>query len=518
MNQIKTESRRGGRTARKALRSAPLPDNAKPVRGGMLGGNYRPLKDTDISKIHNAALTILEEIGFASAIPSCIDYVTQKGGFMRGDRLCMPRALVEDTIRMTGRHFTLHARNPKHDMQASAKRVYFGTGGAAVHVVDYQGRHYRESTLQDLYDAARIADAMDNIHFFQRPVVARDMIEPLDLDVNTLYACLAGTSKHIGTGWVHADHFAKTLPLLHYLAGGEEQWRQRPFISQSNCFVVPPLKFAADACYCLESAVHAGMPVLLLAAGQAGATSPSALAGAVVQEVAEVLGGLVYINAIKAGATAIFAPWPFVSDLRTGAMSGGSGEQALLMAACAQMADYYDLCGGMAAGMADSKMPDVQAGYEKGINYALVGQSGVNLVYEAAGMHASLLGFSLESLVIDNDAIGNALRTVRGIDVNEESLSIDVIKQVCLEGPGHFLGSQQTLQLMQSEYFYPSIGDRSSPKEWAENEKPDVVMLAQAKVQEILKNHNPATLTRAQDNEIRRILDIKLPQQKVVLA
>ena len=78
--------------------------------------------------------------------------------------------------------------------------------------------------------------------------------------------------------------------MLHRIAGDEQQWRARPFVSMSNCFVVPPLRFAQDACRCLEAGVRQGMPVLLLAAGQAGATSPAALAGALVQEVAEVLG------------------------------------------------------------------------------------------------------------------------------------------------------------------------------------------------------------------------------------
>jgi len=204
----------------------------------------------------------------------------------------------------------------------------------------------------------------------------------------------------------------------------------------SNCFVVPPMKFATDACRCLEAGVRGGMPVLLLAAGQAGATSPASLVGAVVQEIAEVLGGLVYVNCIKPGAPAIFGPWPFVSDLRTGAMSGGSGEQALLMAACAQMAHFYDLTGGVCAGMTDSKVPDMQAGYEKGYNYALVANAGANLIYEAAGMHASLLGFCLESLVIDNDALGATLRTVRGLDITDETLSVDVIRDACIGGPG----------------------------------------------------------------------------------
>ena len=118
------------------------------------------------------------------------------------------------------------------------------------------------------------------------------------------------------------------------------------------------------------------MPVLLLSAGQAGATSPAALAGSVVQAVAEVLAGLCYVNALKPGAPAIFGTWPFVSDLRTGAMSGGSAEQALLMAACAQMGQFYDLPTGVASGMSDSKLPDAQSGAEKGYNHALVGNAG----------------------------------------------------------------------------------------------------------------------------------------------
>jgi trimethylamine--corrinoid protein Co-methyltransferase len=264
------------------------------------------------------------------------------------------------------------------------------------------------------------------------------------------------------------------------------------------------------------------MPVLLLAAGQAGATSPAALAGALVQQVAEVLAGLAYVNLIVPGHPAIFGSWPFVSDLRTGAMSGGSGEQALLTAACAQMAHFYDLPAGMPAGMTDSKYmpagmtdskyPDAQSGYEKGYTNALAGLAGVNLVYESAGMHASLLGCSFESYVIDNDMLGGVLRTVRGIEVTEDSLSLEAIRQVCTEGPGHFLGHDQTLELMQAEYIYPEIGDRSSPKEWVEQGSTIMTERAQARTREILSSHYPAHLDGALDAKIRARFDIKLPR------
>ena len=511
--QAVAQRRRGGRSARHELRAAPIPEAERAVRPGLESDRYRPLSDTDVRRIHTAALDALEHIGLADPIPSCVELVTAAGGRVSDEgRLLFPRALVEDVVAKAARNIVIHGQDPKHDMDLTGNRVHFGTAGAAVHIVDVATRAYRESTLADLYDIARLVDRLDHVHFFQRPVVARDMVEPRDLDLNTCYASVAGTRKHVGTSFVLPEHVEEAAAMLHLVAGGEEKWRARPFVSMSCCFVVPPLKFAEDACRCLEAAVRAGMPVLLLAAGQAGATSPAPLAGAVVQEVAEVLAGLVYVNLTAPGHPTIYGPWPFVSDLRTGAMSGGSGEQALLMAACAQMGQFYDLPTGVPAGMTDSKLPDAQSGYEKGYTEALLALTGCNMIYEAAGMHASLLGFSLESLVIDNDMIGSVLRTVRGIEVTDESLSLETMRSVCVEGPGHFLGHEQTLGLMQSEYVYPEVGDRASPKEWLEQGSTDVVQRASRRVKEILAEHYPRHIDAALDSEIRRGFDIKLPE------
>lgn len=507
--------RAGGREARRAMRAAPLADDVRPVRPGLEGGRYKPLADGDISRIHEAVLTLLETVGFANAIPSCIEALISVGADHGADgRIRFPRALVERTIRNAARNFTLHGQDPKHDMLVQGTRVHYGTAGAAVHLVDVEKREYRESLLQDIYDAARIVDRMDNIHFFQRPMVPRDMVDPADLDLNTLYACVTGTTKHVGTSFTVRENVAPALDMLYAIAGGEEAFRARPFVSNSNCFVVPPMKFAEDACGVLEACVEGGIPILLLSAGQAGATAPAAIAGAVVQAVAEVLAGLVYVNAIKPGHPCIFGTWPFVSDLRTGAMSGGSGEQALLTAACAQMAQFYDLPGGSAAGMADSKLPDIQSGYEKGITDVMAGLSGLNLVYESAGMHASLLGFCLESLIIDNDMIGQCLRCVRGIEVSDASLSLDTIADVCLNGPGHYLGHAQTLSLMQTAYFYPAIADRFSPKEWNEKGKPDILQRAVAEKRRIIDSHFPRHVSREIDDGLRaRHPNIQLPRK-----
>jgi trimethylamine--corrinoid protein Co-methyltransferase len=282
-------------------------------------------------------------------------------------------------------------------------------------------------------------------------------------------------------------------------------------VSNSNCFVVPPMKFATESCLVMEACIAGGMPVLLLSAGQAGATAPAPIAGAIVQATAECLAGLVYVNAIKPGHPAVFGTWPFVSDLRTGAMSGGSGEQALLTAGCAQMHRYYDLPGGAAAGIADAKLPDMQAGWEQATSNVMAGLAGLNMVYEAAGMHASLLGFCLESLILGDDLLGQALRCVRGIEVTEDNVSLEVIRATCLEGPGHYLGSDQTLSLMQTEYIYPALADRSSPKEWLELDRPDLLSRATARKEEILATRSAARFAPAVDQAIRDRFAIHLP-------
>jgi len=500
-----TPSRRaGGRAARVAARSAPLAENLRPIRPGLPGGQYKPLTEAGVKRIHEAALEALEVIGLSQAPESGIEVMTKAGAILGDDgRLRFPRALVEDMLAKAARNITLYGRDPKHDMELTGTRTYFGTAGAAVHIVDVEKREYRDSTAADLLAASKLVHHLDNIHFFQRAMVCRDVPDNLLMDMNTLYACCAGTTKHVGTSFSDPAHVEDGFEMLHMIAGGEDKWRARPFVSNSNCFVVPPMKFATESCITMEKCIRAGMPILLLSAGQAGATAPAALATAIVQAVAECLAGVVYVNAISPGFPAIFGTWPFVSDLRTGAMSGGSGEQALLSAGCAQMHQFYGLPGGAAGGMSDSKLPDMQAGWEQGILNVMAGLSGLNMVYEAVGMHASLLGFCLESLVLGDDLLGQVQRCVRGIDVTEDSVSIETMRSVCLEGPGHYLGHSQTLELMQTEYVYPTVANRSSPKEWVELGKPDLVAKAIERKNRILQEAAPTLIDPEADRKIR---------------
>jgi trimethylamine--corrinoid protein Co-methyltransferase len=179
--------------------------------------------------------------------------------------------------------------------------------------------------------------------------------------------------------------------------------------------------------------------------------------------------------------------------------------------------NWYGLTSSVGAGMSDAKLPDNQAGYEKAIAVVLAAQAGTNNVSESAGMVGSLMGLSYESLVIDNDMLGAVLRTVRGIEVNDETLSVDVIRQA-VAGEGHFLRQEQTLALMRTEYEYPSLADRRPPNDWVDGGSPDIRHQAGERVKEILSTHYPEYIHPDIDKKIREKFKIELPRDYMSAA
>ncbi len=215
--------RMGGRNARKAKRAAALPENMKPVHPGEQGGRFKPLDEKDLPRIHETALKALETIGLANAIPSCIEACTSIGCTISPEgRLLIPPSVVNECLEKAGRDITLYGSSPEHDIHLSGEKVYFGTAGAAVHMLNPISREYRESTAADLFDIARVCDTLEHIHFFQRSIVCRDLEDIREMDITTCYASIAGTKKHVGTSFSFADNVNETLRMLHLIAGSED--------------------------------------------------------------------------------------------------------------------------------------------------------------------------------------------------------------------------------------------------------------------------------------------------------
>ncbi|MGE4250828.1 MAG: trimethylamine methyltransferase family protein [Parvibaculaceae bacterium] len=503
MSNLKPRSSRsGGRQLRHHMRREAA-TNVVMSKGTNLAHLVRPLSDGDVRRIHAAALSLLERVGMAAPTPRVLDVALDNGCTLNETgRLIFPRELVEDMISRAAKSFWMHGRDPSFDFEVRNGKINFCTGGAAVKMLDIDRRVYRSSTLRDLYDLARLCDTLPNIQYFARPVVATDIDDLFALDANTIYACAAGTRKHIATSFTFGEHVTRLLPLLDLLAGGEDQFSRRPFCTVHATTVVSPMTFAQDSLDVACAALDIGMPIHCQTGPQAGATAPAALAGTLAQVCAEGLASLAVINMLKPGHPVILGNWAFVSDLRTGAFSGGGGEQALLGAASGQMSAFYGVPGGMGAGMTDSKLPDNQAGFEKALTVALAALSGSGMVYECAGMLASLLGCSIESMVVDDEMLSIVRRIGRGIEVTDETLSLDVIAEV-VTGPGHFLGTAQTRDLMTTEYIYPKHADRKSPDDWADAGATDVWQRATAAARSVLDRHYPELINPATDELIR---------------
>lgn len=486
------------------------PAVAHAVRPGLAGGRYRPLSEHEMGQVHQTILEVLENIGMGEPIPVLKEHALQRGcRINEHGRLCFPRALVEDVIAAAPKEMAFLGQDPRYDLAIGGVAVHTYGGGDAVNMLDVGARTYRPSTLLDVYDLARLVDRMDNIHAYSRLVVATEFRDQLAGDLNTAYASAAGTAKHTALTFNAAANVQPTLEMLYLIAGGEKKFRDRPFMHGGGCPVISPLRYGKENSeVCLES-VKFNAPVWVVVAPQAGATAPAALAGALVQAVAEALAGLLLVDMVYPAHPVMLGPWPFVSDLRSGSFSGGSGEEALVSAAAVQMINYYGLASSIGAGMTDSKLPDNQAGFEKGIAVTLAAHAGCNNVSESAGMLGSLMAVSPEALVIDNDMLGAVLRTVRGIEINDETLSYDVIAEV-VHGEGHYLRHAQTLQLMRSEYEYPELSDRSVPGEWEAGGSPDIRQRAGERVKKILASHYPAYIDPAIDQKIRERFPIRL--------
>jgi trimethylamine--corrinoid protein Co-methyltransferase len=199
-----------------------------------------------------------------------------------------------------------------------------------------------------------------------------------------------------------------------------------------------------------------------------------------------------------------------ITDLRTGGMAGGSGEQALLTAAAIQMARFYQLPSSTIAGATDSKSPDAQSGYEKCLNVTQTVHAGANIITQACGAQAGLMGLSLAALVIDNDMLGSILRASGPVAVSPETIALESIDRVAC-GIGHFLGEPETYARMHSDFLYPKTVDRLGIEAWEEAGNPDMRDHAHDRARTILEEHHPTYIDAESEMILRKALPILLP-------
>lgn len=456
-------------------------------------------------------MAILSRTGIGECPADLAKRMVAAGARQRQDgRICFPQAMVETAIARAAGRVDLPGFDTNMGITIGGGRVHIGTGGAATEILDSATGDFRGAQLADLYDLMRLVGQLPNIHYGLRPVIARDMVDPFLLDLNTGFACLKACAKPFGISFDNAAHLDPVVSMFDMALGREGGFRTQPYCFGVIVHAVSPLRYAPEGVEIMQRAMRHRMPLQICTAAQAGATSPVTLAGALAQGLAETLAGLMVVDVIEPGYPCIFAFMPFISDLRTGAMTGGSGEAAVAAAAAAQLLLHLGLPSTASAGMTDAKTPDAQAGYEKGYTVALSAQAGADMINLSVGMLASIMAASREALVIDDDMCGAILRAVRGVEVTDTALDLDQIEAVAT-GAGHYLGEHQTLALMKTEYTYPSIANRQSIADWRDAGSRTIWDVAVARTATLLADP-PTHLPSAREDAIRAAFDIRLPQ------
>lgn len=467
------------------------------------GGQYRPFDDGEVRKINEAVITLLEQGGVKVYTKTGREAFRKAGADVsESDELVrIPRSMIEDAIDTAPSKVVLCGRDPKHDCILEGSNVYLGTGGTAINVLDMETGKRRPSTNQDVRQMAQLMDALDNVRLFTINVFCNDVQKKDDIDVNRFYSAIANTSKHVMGGIYSPRGVKDVVEMACIIAGGIEKLRERPFVSFIT-LIISPFKiddiYGEFTCYLAKE----GLPVVVPTEPLCGTTSPITMAANVVMHTAETLSGVVMTQLINPGCPVICGSVGSITDLRSLGHLSGPIERGMINAGVSQMAQHYKLPYYSTAGMTDSKVVDAQAGYESGMMNLLVAMSGANYIHDAAGLMEFDLTASYEKLVMDNEIIGRCHRVLRGIEVTDETIALDVMLKV---GPGgDYLGEDHTVQHMRSEFAKSTVSDQDHREKWEANGAQDTFVRAHEIAETLLAEHQPMGIDPQADKEIRQ--------------
>ena len=457
------------------------------------------LSQNEIEAIHNASLKVLERTGIKVMSEQALDLLKKAGAKVdyASNHVSIPGNLVEEALEMAPKTMKYCGRNPKYDFVLNKQETHFLATANPPLIIDGETGECRYSTAEDIVQCLVVADYLNHV----------DLVWPFGTDLNVpgpmlhivdMYTALCNTEKHFEGDAVTAEEAQYQLEIAATIVGGREELKKRPIISTVIC-TISPLVFDKGMTEASIEYARAGVPVVIYPMPAVGQLSPATLAGTMVVNAVEFLGGLVIQELASSGAPVVWAPSCGTVNFKTGRRKWGP-ESSLMSLGVGQLARHYGLPtqrGGLGS---SSKLLDAQAGYQKAISLI----PSLLLTPDIAGGVGVLgPGTCLETMVIDNEIIDYALRYLEGLEVNDDTLALDVIDKV---GPGgHFLGEKHTLQHFR-EGWMPEITDMETFEIWEKKGSKSIAQVAKEKTKEILATHKVEPIPEDVRKEVSRIL------------
>lgn len=475
-----------------------MSESSKQIQSNL---KFNVLSHEEIRQIHEATLQVLDETGVKVLHPEAMDLLKNAGARISGDVARIPANLVCDALDTAPKSVPIFSRDGSPGIVLEKGKAYFGTGSDCPNIVDPRTGIRRQSTKQDVADAARVCDALPNMEFFMSLVLVQDIPAKWH-DVHQFEAMIRNTVKPI----VFTAHDRRGMEHIIRIAeaamGGADKFKKSPSI----CLYaepISPLQHVPVAVGKMLLAAERRIPVVYTPCPMAGATAPVTMAGQLVVGNAEVLSGLVIHQLKQPGAPFIGGGVMTMLDMGTANISYGAPELHLLCAAYTDLAHHYDIPMFGTAGCSDSKILDQQAAIEATVSTLIMALSGANLIHDVGFLEYALTG-SMEMIALTDEVVGLVRRIIRGIEVNPDTLATDVIKAV---GPGgHFLNEDHTLKHFRNQMWFPTVLDRNNRERWEADGAKDLGKRLNEKVLDILDNYEPQPLSESAQREIDSIV------------
>jgi trimethylamine--corrinoid protein Co-methyltransferase len=472
--------------------------------------NTRPpygwLDEEGLETIHNASLTILEDIGLDFLDGEALSLWAQAGAQVdfKAQHVRIDRGLVMETIAQAPASFTWRARNPQHDVLIGGNQVAFGPTGGMVYVQDL-GRGRRTGTLADLETLMKLAQMASVLHFGCWEQVTPQDVPLAERHLRRLYAGLTLTDKPVMEAAhgriISADNIAMAYLALGYAVDDLTTVLPGGPVMGDVINVNSPLRYDARMLGGLITYARAGQATFITPFILSGAMSPISMASALAQQNAEALAGVALTQIVRPHAPVIYGGFTTNADMRSGSPAFGTPEGAWALLSGAQLARRYGLPYRAAGGLTNAKVPDAQGAYETlwSLWPAVLGHA--NLVMHAAGWLEGGLTVSLEKFVIDLENLAMFAHFLQGFAVDEAALALASIAAV---GPGgHHFGTAHTQARFRTEHYQSVLADRQGYDAWVETGSADTVQRAHRIWQGAVASYQPPPM----DVTVREALD-----------
>ncbi len=469
----------------------------------MKASRFQVLNKKEIAQIHEGSLMVLLKKGVKVEAQDLRDLFRQRGADVDDAEqvVRIPQELVLWAVEQAPKSFTVYGHSPRFKARISTRSTHFCGLGTPTNMLDHKG-NFTPVNLEDLRKHLILIDDLDQLTNDQMDLWPND-IPMTTIHVESIRLWARECRKPFGCGTLGYLACKDMMDMCAMVLGGTDEFLSRPRMIGITS-IVSPLKIDTAQGHGMKVYVEHNQPVIVAPEAMAGATAPVTLAGLLVQHNAEVLAHITLAQIIKPGAPVLWGTVSTVSDMRTGNVALGSFETGLITAACAQLARFYDIPSRGVGASTDSKLLDIQCGFERMMNLYAAYMSGINYITCAGTLERTVSG-SHELMVLDNELAAMLKRVGKGITVNPDTLAVDLISN--LGWSENYMDQMHTAQHFRSELFLSNLIDHSNRDAWQTAGSKSILDRCAEKVDEIVAKHQPNRVMRKLEDDMQRFID-----------